>query len=86
MIRTFVLNIISNWCLVGLLGFGLAWMCFVHARKVIQRGWSSARVAKRATRIARPFTFWSDVYFAYLLSVAAFSVGCYCTWRLATRT
>ncbi len=30
MIRTLVLNTISNWRLVGLLGFGLAWICFVH--------------------------------------------------------
>lgn len=84
MIRKLVLGAFAHWQLVGLLGFAIALMCFVHARRTVERGWCSVRFGGRATRIDQPFAFWSEVYLSYLVCLGSVAFGLYCTWWLTT--
>ena len=86
MFRTFMQNLVENWRIVGLLGFLIAILWFVHARRTVIRGWCSARYGGRLTRRHNPFSFWGEVYISYLLCAASLSAGLFCVWRLVTRT
>lgn len=76
MIRKLVLGAFAHWQLVGLLGFAIALMCFVHARRTVERGWCSVRFGGRATRIDQPFAFWSEVYLSFSCAWEALRLAC----------